>query len=352
MKRRIAYLVLLAAFCVGIASAQQLVSPWGVPPILQNASGGGGSFNAAAPGPIGGTTSNTGQFTDVAIGTSVPTLDGTTGNLTAAGAIALGGNTSSGLTAGDILVARAGGGIGSLWLGGTQASPKMQLFEQAGSSGSQLDFFLNANANALIVDPLYIRPRNGFAFSNLPSCTGLEGAIASINDSTVNTVGAIVAGSGTFHVLTYCDGTNWTVASTTGPSARSWLAGASNAVVSNAAANFFPASGTGTAVVSTSEGQVSVLAPTVSRLSNLKCTLTNAAGVATVAGGTNYVMALRQNIASSALTCTIAAAASTCSDNTAAHNVTTAVGDQLDFIDTPTGTPTALVVHCSVEVDS
>ena len=125
-----------------------------------------------------------------------------------------------------------------------------------------------------------------------------------------------------------------------------YMAGSSNAVVSNASANFFPAMGTGTAVASTSEGDVSTLSPIATTAANLKCTLTTIAGVATVAGGTNYVLALRQNIASSALTCTITAAISTCTDTT--HTVAIAIGDQLDFIDTPTGTPTALVVKCSV----
>jgi hypothetical protein len=131
---------------------------------------------------------------------------------------------------------------------------------------------------------------------------------------------------------------------------RSWMAGSANTVVSNAAANFFPASGTGAPVASATEGDVSTLATGVATLKNMKCTLTLPTGVATVAGGTNYVVALRQNIVTSALTCTIAAAASTCTDTT--HTVTTAIGDQLDYIDTPTGVPTALVVKCSVEVDA
>ena len=131
---------------------------------------------------------------------------------------------------------------------------------------------------------------------------------------------------------------------------HSWMGGSSNAVVSASTANFFPANGTGAPVVSTSEGDVAMLAPTVAVLSNLTCVSTTIAGVATVAGGTAYTIALRQNIASSTLTCAITAAISTCADTNSAHNVTTAIGDQLDFIVTPTGTPTAEVVKCSVEV--
>lgn len=132
------------------------------------------------------------------------------------------------------------------------------------------------------------------------------------------------------------------------PWSPNW-SGAANAVVSNSVANVFPISGVGTAVATTSEGTVSIISPVVATARNLKCTLTNAAGTATVAGGTNYVLALRQNLASSASTCTITAAISTCADNT--HSIPIAIGDQLDVIDTPTGTPTALIPHCSVELD-
>ena len=37
------------------------------------------------------------------------------------------------------------------------------------------------------------------------------GAIANFNDSTVNTIGATIAGGGTFHVLGRWNGTNWKV---------------------------------------------------------------------------------------------------------------------------------------------
>jgi hypothetical protein len=39
-----------------------------------------------------------------------------------------------------------------------------------------------------------------------------EGALAVVTDSNTNTWGATVAGSGSNHVLAYCNGTNWTVA--------------------------------------------------------------------------------------------------------------------------------------------
>lgn len=58
--------------------------------------------------------------------------------------------------------------------------------------------------------PLQQSPEN---FSTLPTCSStFEGSTASVNDSTTNTWGATVSGSGSDHVLAYCDGTNWTVA--------------------------------------------------------------------------------------------------------------------------------------------
>lgn len=51
------------------------------------------------------------------------------------------------------------------------------------------------------------------AFSRLSACVaGLEGTMAPVNDSTTATWGGTITGSGTNHVLAYCDGTNWTVA--------------------------------------------------------------------------------------------------------------------------------------------
>ncbi|HEX3941376.1 MAG TPA: hypothetical protein VHX11_07840 [Acidobacteriaceae bacterium] len=51
------------------------------------------------------------------------------------------------------------------------------------------------------------------AFANLPACaSGLEGSTRAITDSTTNTWGDTITGSGSDHVLGYCDGTNWTVA--------------------------------------------------------------------------------------------------------------------------------------------
>ena len=128
----------------------------------------------------------------------------------------------------------------------------------------------------------------------------------------------------------------------------SMISGSATTTVSNSAANVFPAYGVGAPVATTSEGTVTQGSPFAGTLSNLECYLTNAAGTKTVAGGTSYVLALRQNLASSTLTCSITAAITNCQDTT--HSVALAVGDQLSFIDTPSGTPTALIPHCSARL--
>jgi len=50
-------------------------------------------------------------------------------------------------------------------------------------------------------------------FSNFPTClTSTEGMEAAVTDSTTGIWGATITGSGSNHVLAYCDGSNWTVA--------------------------------------------------------------------------------------------------------------------------------------------
>jgi hypothetical protein len=80
---------------------------------------------------------------------------------------------------------------------------------------------------------------------------------------------------------------------------------------------------------------------------NLYCTTTNIAGTLTAAGGTDWLVAVDNNTVATALTCDITAALTSCSDTT--HSFTTAAGDMLDFGWTPTGTPTAIVPHCSMD---
>jgi len=55
--------------------------------------------------------------------------------------------------------------------------------------------------------------RKPVAFSALTACSGtIEGETAAVTNSDSNTWGdTVVHTSGSFHVLAYCDGTNWTV---------------------------------------------------------------------------------------------------------------------------------------------
>lgn len=51
------------------------------------------------------------------------------------------------------------------------------------------------------------------AFSTLTACSSTgEGAMIAVADSTTATWGATITGTGSNHVLAFCDGTNWTVA--------------------------------------------------------------------------------------------------------------------------------------------
>ena len=53
----------------------------------------------------------------------------------------------------------------------------------------------------------------GGPFASLPPCdSGIEGQLGKVTDSTTNTWGATITGGAGFHVLAYCDGSNWTVA--------------------------------------------------------------------------------------------------------------------------------------------
>lgn len=50
-------------------------------------------------------------------------------------------------------------------------------------------------------------------FASVPACSSsIEGATQAITDSATDTWGATITGTGSYHVLAYCDGTSWTVA--------------------------------------------------------------------------------------------------------------------------------------------
>jgi hypothetical protein len=127
------------------------------------------------------------------------------------------------------------------------------------------------------------------------------------------------------------------------------LAGGGDAVLNTTVNNFIPMVGVHVPVISTSEGTVAVPMAMVGHLHDLYCQTVTIAGVLTAAGGTSVKMVVDQNEVNTTLTCTETASLTHCSDTT--HDVLIAVGDQISVEDIPTGTPTATVVQCTVELD-
>ncbi len=130
---------------------------------------------------------------------------------------------------------------------------------------------------------------------------------------------------------------------------RSNLMGGAAAVVSATVANYFPVQGDFTPAAAAAEGNVQLNAALPMQVGNMRCVLVTAGGVVTVAGGTSYVIAFRDNGTDTAITCTILAGASSCSDTT--HQAAVAAQDLIDYEDTPAGTPTVLEPKCSIEAD-
>lgn len=81
-----------------------------------------------------------------------------------------------------------------------------------GPSAKSLMYIAAPSSNiSQVTFSLYTQSPVGL-FSSLPACAGgTEGTQAAVSDSTTNTWGATITGSGANHVLAYCDGTNWTV---------------------------------------------------------------------------------------------------------------------------------------------
>jgi hypothetical protein len=89
----------------------------------------------------------------------------------------------------------AGVGIGTL----------ASLFDGGGGIN-----FTTVNVNSTAIAPRIQKPT---VFANLPTASAAnEGSLAFVTDSTTNTWGQTITGSGADHVLAYSNGTNWTVA--------------------------------------------------------------------------------------------------------------------------------------------
>ena len=112
---------------------------------------------------------------------------------------------------------------GSLSTTGAAASQSVE-FRALNSTGSALHALIHEDELGNIVLSPSSATTNGEettngavrivpqVFADWPSCTSSnEGSTATITDSTTKTWGATISGSGSDHVMGYCDGTNWTV---------------------------------------------------------------------------------------------------------------------------------------------
>lgn len=131
------------------------------------------------------------------------------------------------------------------------------------------------------------------------------------------------------------------------------LAGSTNAVVSTSVETFFQVYGSGTGFVAATVGDSTVVVNKAAVIKNLNCGTYTILGAAVAAGGTSIVFALGTGApgvapTDSALTCTEATAATTCSDTT--HVIQLAALSNIYFSGTPSGTPTASVLKCSADI--
>jgi hypothetical protein len=93
---------------------------------------------------------------------------------------------------------------------------RMQSGESAcwRNNANNADGCLSRNSSDILTWPTGFKVGTSSVFSSLPACAaGIEGTLMPVSDSTTNVLGATITGTGANHVLAYCDGTNWTVAS-------------------------------------------------------------------------------------------------------------------------------------------
>jgi hypothetical protein len=107
--------------------------------------------------------------------------------------------------AGQDQTSSAQGGYAKMLLTPNGSTTRGTVMRWHGSGGVSIVSENDPGAGAMLLKPQ--------TFASLTTCSGtIEGAMASVTDSTVNTWGSTIAGSSTNHVMAYCDGTNWTVA--------------------------------------------------------------------------------------------------------------------------------------------
>lgn len=156
---------------------------------------------------------------------AVARFDGTTGKLVQNSGVTIddsGNYVSSGyiITNGDVLIP---GGANFTWASSSRFSDGAVNGNIKLSNNAVTDFGLLQLGGGTSAFPALKRVGNAVAlrladdtipaFSALTACaSGLEGAVVPVSDSSTATWGATITGSGSNHVLAYCNGTNWTVA--------------------------------------------------------------------------------------------------------------------------------------------
>jgi hypothetical protein len=85
--------------------------------------------------------------------------------------------------------------------------------ENSGSGSARALAFITASTTRMTIGATGNVSISTTTFSSLGTCnSGVEGSIRPVTDAPTSTIGATIsAGSGSNHVLAYCDGTNWTV---------------------------------------------------------------------------------------------------------------------------------------------
>ena len=137
----------------------------------------------AAPGAIGGGTASTGTFTTV----TAPTVQPASGNL----------NLYSGT--GSTVVIGISGAAGQLYVNSVAAQPSSDGGLASGSASARWS-------------AVYLHPATVAALTSSITCGATtEGAAAAVTDANSPTFNAALAGSGSNHMIAYCNGTGWVV---------------------------------------------------------------------------------------------------------------------------------------------
>lgn len=166
----------------------------------------GASFNTGSPGPLGGTTSSTGQFTRLAVGASVPALPANAGDASILNSLGVG-------VAADGIASHIQLGNGAQILTSTGSitfAPNNNIINMGANQVSNIARTNFGGSDGGVNGAARFNPQT---FASLPAAAaGNAGCVACVSDSTTVVWGATITGLGTHTVLAFSDGANWTVA--------------------------------------------------------------------------------------------------------------------------------------------